>query len=229
MSRKPPAPPAPQKRILMVDDHPVFRDGLRRVISMDRDLVVCGEAGSAEEAWPMIGPLQPDLVITDITLPGKSGIELLRDVRAVHPDLPVILISMHDERLYAERALRAGARGYIMKHEGPGRMLEAVQQVLRGKVALSDKMAAELLLSIACPRSREGMAAGAGKLTSREFEVLCMIGDGQDARDISRSLRLSVKTVDTHRAHIRDKLGLKNNTELIRYAVRWREGEPHQP
>ncbi len=214
-----------QKRIFLVDDHPVFRDGLRQLIATDRQLAVCGEAGSAEEALGQIPVLQPDLVTTDVSLPGKSGMDLLRDLQALRPELPVLVISMHDEAAHAEHVLRAGGRGYIMKKESPGKMLEAIQQVLRGKVAVSEKMASEILEGLARSRPREGAASAVGRLTGREFDVFRMIGEGHDTHDISLSLHLSVKTVDTHRAHIRGKLGLGNNTELIRYAVRWAEGE----
>lgn len=224
-NREPPAKPgdAPGKTVFIVDDHPVFRDGLVRIATQIPGLSVCGEAGSAEDAFTAICQLKPDLVITDITLPGKSGLELVRDLQAMEPSLPVLVISMHDEGLYAERVLRAGGRGYIMKHEGPGRMLEAIERVLRGSVVVSEKMASELLQSLSRPRSQEGGGPAISKLTDREFEVLRMIGEGRDTPDVAEALHLSTKTVDTHRAHLRQKLGLKNNTELVRYAVQWLE------
>lgn len=210
---------APKKKVFIVDDHPVFRDGLRRVIAGDENLMVCGEADSAAEAFEKITRLQPDVVLTDITLPGKSGLELLHDIRAIAPKLPVIVISMHDECLYAERILRAGGRGYVMKHEGPEKMLLAIQRVLSGKVAVSDRVAAAVLDGLQ-PGTQE-RAPVVGRLTSREFEVLRLIGQGKDSHDIADALHLSIKTVDTHRGNIKQKLSLKNNTELIHYAVRW--------
>ncbi|MBX7208944.1 MAG: response regulator transcription factor [Verrucomicrobiaceae bacterium] len=218
---KKPAPEPSRKRVFIVDDHPVFRDGLRRVIESDRGLTVCGEASAASQAFDAIRREKPDLVITDISLPGKSGLELLQDLHAFDPALPVLVISMHDESVYAERVLRAGGRGYVMKQEGPAGMLVAIQRVLSGKVAVSEKMAAEILDSISRPHQQEGEAATIGKLTSREFEVLRLIGQGKDSHDIADTLHLSIKTVDTHRGNIRQKLGLRNGTELIHYAVRW--------
>lgn len=209
------------RRVFIVDDHPVFRDGLRRVVEGDSSLAVCGEADNAAEAFAQICRDRPDLVITDITLKGKSGMELLHDLHAFDPALPVLAISMHEETVYAERVLRAGGRGYVMKQEGPGRMLEAIQRVLDGKVAVSEKIAADILGALSRPRVNDGGAAAVSMLTSREFEVLRLFGQGIDTPDIANALHLSNKTVDTHRANIRQKLGLKNNTELIHYAARW--------
>lgn len=217
----PPAETAPARRVFIVDDHPVFRDGLRRVVEGDPSLVVCGEADGANEAFSQVCRDRPDLVITDITLKGKSGLELVQDLHALDPALPVLAISMHDESVYAERVLRAGGRGYVMKQEGPARMLQAIQRVLAGKVAVSEKIAADILDALSRPRASDGGAAAVSKLTSREFEVLQLFGQGRDTHEIANALHLSIKTVDTHRANIRQKLGLKNNTELVHYAVRW--------
>ena len=210
----------PKKRVFIVDDHPVFRDGLVRIVSQVENLMVCGEASNATDAFDAITKLNPDLVLLDITLPGKSGLELLLDVHAVKPELPVLVISMHDEQLYAERVLRAGGRGYIMKQEGPDKMRAAIEKVLDGKVYASEGTAAAILDSLSRPRSAASTSV-LGKLTDRELEVLRLIGQGKDTHEIADTLHISNKTVDTHRGHVREKLALKNGTELIHYAVRW--------
>jgi len=218
MAKKTSGPPA--KKVFIVDDHPVFRDGLVRIASAIPGLVVCGEADNARDAFEAISKQGPDLVIMDVNLPGKSGLELLQDVQAVRPELPVLVISMHDEKLYAERVLRAGGRGYIMKQEGPDKMREAIAKVLNGQVYASERTTAAILDAFSRPRSSESTST-VGKLTDRELEILRLTGQGKDNRAISLDLHISLKTVDTHRAHIREKLGVKNGTELIHYAVRW--------
>jgi|UniRef100_UPI00378457D7 DNA-binding NarL/FixJ family response regulator len=210
----------PAKKVFIVDDHPVFRDGLVRIASAVPGLVVCGEADNARDAFDAISKLHPDLVLMDINLPGKSGLELLQDVHAMQPTLPVLVISMHDEQLYAERVLRAGGRGYIMKQEGPDKMRDAITKVLNGQVYASERTAAAILDALSRPRSSESTST-VGKLTDRELEVLRLTGQGKDNRAIAQELHISLKTVDTHRGHIKEKLGLKNGTELIHYAVRW--------
>jgi len=218
MAKKTSGPPA--KKVFIVDDHPVFRDGLVRIASAIPGLVVCGEADNARDAFEAISKQDPDLVLMDVNLPGKSGLELLQDVQAVRPELPVLVISMHDEKLYAERVLRAGGRGYIMKQEGPDKMREAIAKVLNGQVYASERTTAAILDAFSRPRSSESTST-VGKLTDRELEILRLTGQGKDNRAISLDLHISLKTVDTHRAHIREKLGVKNSTELIHYAVRW--------
>ncbi len=210
----------PQKKVFIVDDHPVFRDGLVRIVAQVPGVVVCGEAGDARTAFDAISQLKPDLVLMDINLPGKSGLELLQDVHAMRPDLPVLVISMHDEQLYAERVLRAGGRGYIMKQEGPDKMRDAITKVLDGQVYASERTAASILDALSRPRSTASTST-VGKLTDRELEVLRLTGQGKDNRAVAQELHISLKTVDTHRGHIKEKLGLKNGTELIHYAVRW--------
>jgi len=219
-------PPAhPKSRLFIVDDHPIFREGLSKILSQEPDLEVCGEADGADEAFGKIDDLMPDLVLTDIGLPGKSGLELIQDLHAAHPDLSVLVISMHDEGVYAERVLRAGGRGYVMKQAGPAVMVQAVRQVLAGKVAVSEAIAAAILESLARPATARTNAPVVAKLSNREFEILRLIGQGRDSHDIAQSLHLSIKTVDTHRGNIKSKLGLRNSTELIHYAVRWIEGQ----
>lgn len=218
MAKSTSGPPA--KKVFIVDDHPVFRDGLVRIVASLPGLVVCGEADNARDAFDAIAKLNPDLALMDINLPGKSGLELLQDVHAMRPDLPVLVISMHDEQLYAERVLRAGGRGYIMKQEGPEKMREAISKVLNGQVYASERTAAAILDALSRPRSAASTST-LGKLTDRELEILRLTGQGKDNRAIAQELHISLKTVDTHRAHLREKLGLKNGTELIHYAVRW--------
>lgn len=208
------------KKVFVVDDHPVFRDGIVRIASGIEGVMICGEAGNAAQAFEAIAKLDPDLVLMDINLPGKSGLELLQDVHAMKPDLPVLVISMHDEHLYAERVLRAGARGYIMKQEGPDKMREAITKVLEGRVYTSEKTTAAILDALSRPRSSTSTSV-LSRLTDRELEILRLIGQSKDTREIADALHISNKTVDTHRAHLRQKLGLKNNAELIHYGVRW--------
>jgi len=209
------------KQIFIVDDHPVFREGLVGLVKREADLAVCGEADNASQALSGIESSKPDLVLADIGLPGKNGLELVKDIRAVHPEMAVLVISMHDETLYAERVLRAGGRGYIMKQEGPEKILQAIRQVLDGQISLSGKMSARILDSLSDRRAKTDSPIA--RLTDREFEILQLIGQGKDSHDIAELLHLSVKTVDAHRGHIKEKLDLKSGTELIVYAARWVE------
>lgn len=211
-----------KKSILIVDDHPVFRAGLTALVNLESDLAIAGEAHDAVQAMSAIESLRPDLVLMDMSLPGKSGLELLKDVRAMHPGLPVLIISMHDEAIYAERVLKAGGRGYIMKQAGPDKVIEAVRRVLEGRVFVSERISAQILDAMSDSRGKSaGSGASTSKLTDREFEVLGLIGQGKEPNEIARLLHLSIKTVDTHRGHIKEKLGLRNGTELIHYATRW--------
>ena len=208
------------KRILILDDHPMTRHGLAQLIGRERDLVVCGEAEDVYKALAAIASLRPDLVLADLSLPGKSGLEFIKDSRVLNPEVAVLVISMHDETIYAERVLRAGARGYVMKSEGGAMVLEAIRHVLQGEVYVSPAMATALLGSLGRPRSKAGERIMAS-LTDREFEVFQLIGEGLPTDEISRRLHLSVKTIGTHRMHIKEKLNLKTGTELLKYAVRW--------
>ena len=213
-----------KKRILIVDDHPMMRQGLVQLIGAEADLSVCGEAENAEQALSTVEGLKPDLVLADISLPGKNGLELIKDFQAILPGLPILVISMHDESLYAERVLRAGGRGYIMKQEGGKKLMAAIRQVLNGQIYVSEKMSAEILEMFSGRRSgNEGSPVE--KLTDREFEVFQLIGQGKGTRDIAAQLHLSIKTVDVHRANIKTKLKLKSAAELIRFAVRWTESQ----
>jgi DNA-binding NarL/FixJ family response regulator len=206
--------------VFVVDDHPVFREGLVTIIQQMPHLHVCGEASNATQAFEGISRLNPDLVLMDISLPGKSGLELLQDVHALKPDLPVLVISMHDESLYAERVLRAGGRGFIMKHEDPKEIALAINKVLKGHVYASSRIAETILDVFAHARPLTG-TSDISKLTNRELEVLSLTGRGKDSHDVAQELHISLKTVDTHRANLKAKLKLRNNTELVHYAVRW--------
>lgn len=222
MSKK--SVPQKQKRILIVDDHPMMRQGLAQLIGVESDLAICGEAESAERALDAIGALKPDLVLADISLPGKNGLELIKDFQAIQPGLPVLVISMHDESLYAERVLRAGGRGYIMKQEGGKKLMQAIRQVIGGQIYVSEKMAAEILEMFSGHRTGTE-SSPVEKLTDREFEVFQLISQGRGTREIAEKLHLSGKTVEVHRANIKAKLKLKSASELIRYAVRWAESQ----
>ena len=212
-TKKKPAKPASmpaavkQSKIFIVDDHPIFREGLAAVIRQQPHLTVCGQADTAAKAFEEIPRVKPDLLLTDIGLPGKSGLELLKDLQACHPSLPVLVISMHDEALYAERVLRAGGRGYVMKQEGPDKILAAIAKVLSGQVHVSEKMSSSILERMASPNTR-AKDSPIGRLTDREFEVLRLIGEGRDGHQIAADLHLSIKTVSCHKTHIREKLGL---------------------
>jgi DNA-binding NarL/FixJ family response regulator len=218
----PPMPVSVRRRILLVDDHPFMRAGLAQLIDRQPDMVVCGEAGNPSEAIQAIAKNKPDLVLTDLTMPGRSGLEFVKDLRATDASAAILVVSMHDEVVYAERALRAGARGYIMKEAGGENLLAAIRQVLRGEVYVSPRMSSRILEDLSARRPR-GSTSPIEKLTDREFEIFQLIGQGKSTRDIAEQLHLSPKTVDVHRSHIKEKLELKDATSLIRHAVRWVE------
>jgi DNA-binding NarL/FixJ family response regulator len=207
-------------RILIVDDHPMMREGLGTLISRERDLIVCGEAETAGEALDAVTKLKPDLVLADITLPGPNGIELIKDICALQQDMLILVISMHDESLYAERVLRAGARGYIMKQESGPAMMQAIRQVLAKRIYVSDKMSALILENVVGKRTE---ASPIKRLSDRELEVFQLIGRGRSTVQIAEELHLSPKTVEAHRAHVKEKLDLKTMTELVSFASRWVE------
>jgi DNA-binding NarL/FixJ family response regulator len=221
--RPPAAPPAPaRKNVLIVDDHPFMRAGLALLINRQPDLCVCGEAGDPAAALTELAKSRVDLVVTDLTMPGRSGLDFIKDMHALHPALPILVVSMHDEIIYAERALRAGARGYIMKEAGGENFLAALRQVLGGQVYVSAKLSARILESLSARRPR-GSSSPIQQLTDREFEVFQLIGQGKSTREIAEQLHLSSKTVDVHRGNIKAKLGLTDLTALVRHAVRWVE------
>src|SRR5438034_7813673 len=210
------------KRIVIVDDHPLFRKGLEQLIHSDGAFAVCGEASNASEAMDVIRKLVPDLAIVDISLPGANGIELIKNIRAEFPKLPVLILSMHDESLYALRGLRAGAQGYVMKQEALENVIIAIREVLAGRPYLSHDMSAKLITNFASGSNR---ADPTDRLSDRELEILELIGKGRDVHEIARALHISTKTVETHRAHIKEKLNLKNARQVTRFAVQWIEGQ----
>jgi DNA-binding NarL/FixJ family response regulator len=214
-----------RKRILLVDDHPFMRAGLGQLIDRQPDLSICGEAGTPAEAFAALTRTKPDLVLSDLTMPGRAGLEFIKDLKAAHPDLAILVVSMHDEFVFAERVLRAGGRGYIMKEAGGENLLVAIRQVLRGEVYVSTRMSARILdgISRGGPRSSSSPIE---KLTDREFEVFQLIGQGKGSKEIASQLHLSSKTVDVHRANIKEKLGLTDMAALIRHAVQWVETQP---
>jgi len=206
-------------RILIVDDHPVVRQGLALLIGQQEDLAVCGEAEDAAHAITAIEALKPDLVLVDVSLKGTDGIDLTKDIKGRFPSLPVLVLSMLDESFYAERALRAGAKGYVMKQEATDKVLTAIRKVLSGEVFVSDKMVSRMLQKMAGD-SVSG-STPVDLLSDREMTVFQLIGRGYSTARIAEELHLSVKTVETHRAHIKEKLNLADAAELSGYAGQW--------
>jgi DNA-binding NarL/FixJ family response regulator len=207
---------------MLVDDHPLVREWLSNLIHQQSDLIVCGEAETAPTALHAIAVTKPDVAIVDISLKDSSGIELIKSIKASHPRVAVIVLSMHDERLYAERALRAGARGYIMKRETTKKVIAAIRRVLEGRLYVSEKLAsifAEKFVDGHAPPARSPIE----QLSDRELEVFQMLGEGQETRQIAESLHVSMKTIQVYCARIKEKLKLANATELLREAIRWNE------
>jgi DNA-binding NarL/FixJ family response regulator len=218
--KKPSSPPA--KRVFLVDDHPMMRDSMARLIESEPGFVCCGGASSAEEAVGEIGRCKPDLVVTDITLPNRSGFDLIKDIRAMFPEIVIFVYSMHDEMFYAERALRAGARGYLMKEAGSEKMLEGMRRVLGGEISVSPKIAAKILDIFSGQQKKSNSPVA--KLSDREFDVYQLIGQGKSTKEIADQLHLSHKTVAVHRGHIKEKLGITSSAELVHHAIRWTQG-----
>lgn len=212
-----------KKRVFIVDDHPIMRQGLAQLIAHEAGLEVAGEASDAGAAITGVENTHPDLVIIDISLPGKNGLELIKDLRAAHKTTALLVHSMHDEGLYAERVLRAGAQGYIMKHEGGKKVMEAIRRVLAGEIHVSEAMSGKILEMFS--GRRQPTTDPVKALSDRQFEVFQMIGQGRGTRAIAADLNVSIKTVDAHRANIKSKLRLKDGNELVRYAVRWIESQ----
>jgi DNA-binding NarL/FixJ family response regulator len=219
--------PKPQRsRIFLVDDHAMFRDGLRQLINLEPDLMVSGDAPGAAEALPAIRESKPDLAIIDISLAGTSGIDLVKDLKRDYEDLPILVVSMHAESLYAERALRAGAMGYVMKSEPARTVLAAIRKVLRGEVHVSEKMASAVVA-----RFLQGAAVQPPSplqtLSDRELEVFRMLGQGKGTRQIAEEMKVALPTISSFKNRIKEKLGLKSSTEVILYAIQWfREETP---
>jgi DNA-binding NarL/FixJ family response regulator len=211
-----------RRKVLIVDDHPIVRERLAELINRESDLVACGEAEDGPGALAAIESSNPDVAIVDISLKDTYGIELIKQIKQRRPDLPVLVLSMHDESMYGERALRAGAKGYLNKQEATQKVVAALRQVLMGQVFVSPAMAAGLIQKVARGGGRPGGAQGGSPtdvLTEREIEIFQLLGDGKSARDIASALHISVKTVEAHREHIKQKLNLKTSSELLRYAI----------
>ena len=212
----------PEKRkVLIVDDHPIVRQGIKLMIALEPDLEVIGEAQTEREARNAIREFQPDVVIVDISLAQGDGLELVRDVHAHHPHLPMLVLSMHDELIYAERLLAAGASGYIMKHAASDLLLVALRKVLSGGTYLSDALAQNLNRSRSTGTAGQGAGDPITRLSNRELQVLNLIGRGQSSREAADGLGLSVKTVETHRQSLKRKLNLATNAQLLQYAINW--------
>ncbi len=210
-----------KRQVLIVDDHPIFRNGIIQLINHEPDLHVCGEICSAAQALNGVEELKPDIVVLDLSIQGTNGIELMKSIRALYPQLPALMVSMHDESIYAERALRAGARGYVMKAAPSEKVIEAIRRVLSGGIYLSEAIGGRLLDTFLNGRATHGGGSTVEQLSDREIEIFRAVGEGRGTREIASTLFLSVKTVETHRAHIKEKLQLKTAPELVRAAVEW--------
>jgi len=208
------------RRILLLDDHPLLRKGLSALINQEPDLMVVGEAEDGQQALQALAENRFDLAIVDISLPGVDGIEVLKSLKERFPELPTLVVSMHDESLFAERALRAGARGFIMKQEAVESILTAIRRVLAGQIYVSERIATRMLKKLVDGDARPS-ARTLDVLTDRELTIFRLIGQGYGTRQIAEQLHLSAKTVESHRAHIKEKLDLGSGTELVRYACLW--------
>src|ERR1700683_3141190 len=207
-------------KVFLIDDHPIVRQGLALFIDREPDLMVCGEAEGAASAPQAIRDSNPDFIVLDISLDGPDGLELLKTLRTTYPNLPVLVLSMHDESTYAERALRAGANGYIMKQEATEKVLVAIRRILQGEVYLSDRLTNSMLRQYV---RGEGpiQSSPLVNLSDRELEVFRLIGEGHGTRQIADELHVSVKTIESYQAHIKEKLALKNSRELVQHAIEW--------
>ena len=223
VDNKTPAPVVnrkPKTKVLLVDDHPILRAGLGKLINQEADMMVCGEAEDGPRAFELAGTLSPDIAVIDVSLKGSNGIELIKNLKARYPELPTLVLSMHDESLYAERALRAGSLGYIMKEEAIEQVLVAIRKVLQGEIFLSEKMKGKMLHQMASGKGKV-ISSPIEQLTDRELEVFRLIGEGYSTRQIAGQLHLSVRTVEAYREYIKSKLNLKNATELVQHAFHW--------
>ncbi len=224
-AKSPPAPagaPPAKMRVAIVDDHTMMREGLKQFIDAEPDMEVCWAAASAPEAMSALERHRPDMLTVDITLPGRNGLELIKDVLALVPGLPILVISMHDEALYAQRVLKCGAKGYIMKDAPHDDLMAAIRRVAAGKVWLSGEMSEEILNAFSGGQPRRQLD-GVHKLSDREFEVFQLLADGKSTHQIADALNISTKTVDVHKSHIREKLELEDSSAVLRHAIRWAE------
>ena len=215
---------AKKNKVFVVDDHPIVRQGLTLLINRESDLIVCGEAEDAHNAVQAVANVKPDIMVVDISLSGPDGLDLLKDIRTRYPELPVLILSMHDESIYAERALRAGAQGYIMKQEATEKVLVALRRILSGEIYVSERIANRMLQRyIGGPGA--GRPSTISELTDRELEVFRLIGEGHSTRQIAEELHISVKTVESYQAHIKEKLSLRSARELVQHAIQWSTNE----
>jgi DNA-binding NarL/FixJ family response regulator len=221
------APASTKVRVFLVDDHPIVRRGFQLLLGMERDLMVCGEADSGPTALQKILALKPDVAIVDLSLKASSGLELIKQLRAQELKLKLLVFTMRDEGIYAERALRAGADGYITKEEGTEKAIQAIRLLMQGKRYLSDKVAEKVMDNLTGRNSATQGTVEA--LSDRELEVLEMIGNGLGSREIAEKMHLSIKTVESHREHMKTKLGLNRATELVNYAFNWFHAEQAEP
>jgi len=207
-------------RIYIVDDHPLVRHGLSQIVSNEADMEICGEAEDSPAAIRGVGEANPDAIIVDISLKGANGLELIKNLKAIHEDIPILVFSMHDETIYAQRALRAGAKAYVMKKESPSKVVDAIRKIIQGEIYVSPSVADQVLHQIVNGPGNVSTSP-VDRLTDRELEVVQLIGRGLSSREVAESLHLSVKTIESHRAHVKEKLGLRNATELVQFSVQW--------
>jgi DNA-binding NarL/FixJ family response regulator len=221
LESKPSTPAASTtKRLLIVDDHPVFRHGISQLIAQLKEVTICGEAENAQAALAAMRNMRPDIVLLDVSMPGTNGIELIKVMLAEQPKLSILVLSMHDESLYALRALRAGAKGYVMKQQAMENVLDALRKVVGGGIYVSPDFSEKLVFR-AIQGSESDLGSPVDKLSDRELEVLQLFGHGKSTREIAEMLHLSVKTIETHRAHIKEKLGFKDAESMVKFAVEW--------
>jgi DNA-binding NarL/FixJ family response regulator len=213
-----------QVRVFLVDDHPLMRQGVGQLINAQPDMEVCGEAEDASSAMRGIESTEPDAAIIDISLRGSNGIELIKNLKALYKFLPILVLSMHDEGIYAQRVLRAGALGYVMKQEAAEKVVAALRRIMSGEIYVNEKVGSQMLHQALTGRGKPD-ASPIDRLSDRELEVIEAIGQGKPTREIARDLNVSVKTIESHRAHIKDKIGLKNASELVKFSVQWVENE----
>lgn len=215
---------AKRRRVFVVDDHPIVRQGLALLINREPDLMVCDEAEDAQAAMQRVVAACPDVMVVDISLNGPDGLDLLKNIRTRYPNLPVLILSMHDESIYAERALRAGAQGYIMKQEATDKVLVALRRILSHEIYVSERIANRMLQHyIGNPSA--GRPSSVADLTDRELEVFRLIGEGHSTRQIADDLHISIKTVESYQAHIKEKLSLRSARELVQHAIQWNISE----
>lgn len=212
----------PKTRVYIVDDHAMVRRGLAAMIAAEPDMELCGEAEDCATATSEVSRLRPDVAVVDISLRGNSGIELIKNIKVMNPEIGIVVLSVHDESIYALRALRAGAKGYVMKLDKPGKVIDAIRKVHLGRMYVSERVGSQMLNRLTKGAEEMGDSPVAG-LSDRELEVVTLIGSGLATREIAAGLHVSVKTVETHRAHIKTKINLNTGTQLVQFCVRWVE------